>query len=698
MDVINIENKRTDLKTVLSSSSSPREKVLAVAGYFNLLLESGDNSIIESYITEFIESFIFYLGSYSPAGVNPSVTENLLAVCNKLATLDCLNPFKQQINFAVDNVKAELNRLRQSLSGETGHLITDGRFYIPVIEETTGEGGLNLGLLESISVSLKKSKDKGKFVIVPSGKELEQRLIGQVKNSWNIALIESNRYLKRKKFDEVDVIISFDKRYGYYTGDSLGTALTVLFLEEILNYYNSPIVISKNSIAALTGGIDEEGNIKPVSGEIIKQKTGIVFFSDTGLFVLPKDDEQTARNELGHLKSLYPNRNLKIESIESFSDLLNRRNIVDIRKQKTLVRTAKFALRNWAAVFLFAAILLLIYIGRFYDFDTNPAQLVNKGSWLFVENKNGKLLWKRKVEYNLDTEKLTSSLLKTSSQKLVDVNGDGINEVILLREDAQMYNDVIPRQVSCLDSDGNIIWYYIFRDTIETNEMVHSTDYGSSLVDTLTILNKKALMLYSNNVLYPSAIYFLELETGKRFGPTMWNPGHLRTGLIGDFDENGKAELVGLGTSNCFERVALFSIDIDNIGGQFPSKGPYFFVGKEFAKINKYILLPKSDVNKYLGYRFNTFPVNISYIENPKYFTFHTSEDPDKLRLGIHYRFDNKLNFIMLDPDDFFQVARDSLVARGELEPPYTKTREYKEILGNNMLFWNGIKFVTKKE
>lgn len=45
-----------------------------------------------------------------------------------------------------------------------------------------------------------------------------------------------------------------------------------------------------------------------------------------------------------------------------------------------------------------------------------------------------------------------------------------------------------------------------------------------------------------------------------------------------------------------------------------------------------------------------------------------------------------------------FRVFRDSLVHRGKLNPPYTDTKEYKEIIKNSVLYWKNSKWVRREE
>lgn len=45
-----------------------------------------------------------------------------------------------------------------------------------------------------------------------------------------------------------------------------------------------------------------------------------------------------------------------------------------------------------------------------------------------------------------------------------------------------------------------------------------------------------------------------------------------------------------------------------------------------------------------------------------------------------------------------FRVFRDSLVAQGKLNPPFTDTKEYKEIIKNSVLYWKNGKWVKREE
>ena len=79
--------------------------------------------------------------------------------------------------------------------------------------------------------------------------------------------------------------------------------------------------------------------------------------------------------KLKELQAEYPKRNLKIIGLTDLHDLFDRRQVVDIRKQKLIVRSGKFVKNNWisaVATVLLAMVFAYLYV---MDFDDNPAFL-----------------------------------------------------------------------------------------------------------------------------------------------------------------------------------------------------------------------------------------------------------------------------------------------------------------------------------
>ena len=86
---------------------------------------------------------------------------------------------------------------------------------------------------------------------------------------------------------------------------------------------------------------------------------------------------------------------------------------------------------------------------------------------------------------------------------------------------------------------------------------------------------------------------------------TFWHAGNIVSPLIGDFNKDGEEEIVATAVNNGLERTVAFSINLNNLEGQGPSTRQYTFKNIKDAKLNKYILLPKSELTKIYSKRYN---------------------------------------------------------------------------------------------
>ncbi len=79
-------------------------------------------------------------------------------------------------------------------------------------------------------------------------------------------------------------------------------------------------------------------------------------------------------------------------------------------------------------------------------------------------------------------------------------------------------------------------------------------------------------------------------------------------------------------------------------------------------------------------------------------FQFGASIPPHLNEIQLGYEIDYNLKDIDVNFSSSFRVQRDTLVSHGLLKPPYTDTREYREIIKNNILYWKNGKWLKKTE
>ncbi|MFO7524976.1 MAG: hypothetical protein R6W68_05945 [Ignavibacteriaceae bacterium] len=672
-----LELKYSKLQESLSETSSNRVKQLNIIEFVDYILTKQNSGLAEAYLTELIPVYISLIKSIKIRGLNPEILKILLNQINQVNEFEFANPFRTELNEALTIVRNKFDLMTSWING-TGSYDHKNLIYFPVIERYSA--GNPVGFLETVAVNITEGEDK--FIIEPIESENDFQLQDQLHLCWNNALNYCRKYLKKIKPSHT-VELKFENRLGLYVGDSLGIALTLAFIEAILKHYNASVIIKTNGIAAMSGGIDRNNNIIAIGKTNIETKVDTVFYSDAKFFCIPKADEIFATEKLNLLNEKFPDRFLRIIGLTDFEDLLSRRNVIEIKKFNRLERLSRYILSKWESI-LFATLLTAFLLFMFaIDFDDNPAMFEQNGKLLSVQNKNGKELWTVMMNFNANTGTEDRS---ASSRKVVDINNDGINEVLISEEELSV-KKFDQGRVVCFDKDKNMIWEYHFRDTISTFRK-WTDNYQIGIVDTATINGVSVLFLKARNIPhFANAIFKIDLKTGKRFDSTstLWNAGAITNVMLGDFNEDGRKEMIVTGNHNGFERALLFSVDIDKMKGQTPAPDRYVFQNIPLAELNRFILLPHSDYGKYF-HRTNVVQVNgLYYTPTSKEFVVITNEGIEK-PISFNYGFDNHLNYLWVDCGDNAQIMRDSLVTKGILSPPLTNTDEYFEILKNETI------------
>jgi hypothetical protein len=365
-------------------------KVFLYKEYFDTILSYENRLIKESYLIEFIPGYIDSLSRFSLAGLEPSAAASIPEQLKKLYSADTASEYINSVETQVNRIEKELANLNRTLQGEKVPVGSMHKALFPLVIKDSPTG--LYGIIESVTVRITKAPSESKFIIIPSETEIEKAISDQCIRSWQSALSLAEEYV-RHPFPHHEVIISFDRKEGFYQGESLGIALTISFLEQILNFYNPVYVIRIKEKCAFTGGIDKEGRILCTGREALVRKTASVFFSDVETFVLPKSEEVFAETEIKRLQNDFPGRKVKLAGVTELMDVINRRDIIDIRKQNPVVRSGKFIRRYWvsaAAAVLMAAILSLFLL---LDLDDNPSIVYYDSNRISVRNKNNKNLF-----------------------------------------------------------------------------------------------------------------------------------------------------------------------------------------------------------------------------------------------------------------------------------------------------------------
>jgi len=693
-NLLELESLRGELISQAFDHPSDHLRISLFYNYFNKVLSTSNQNLIESYLLEFIEDYIYTIRKYEPWGVEPAFTEKLIKQLKRLKEISLTDSNLTVLNSEVDRIDEQFRHLQDILAGKSYDQLNEHKTFFPLIDKESPDGFF--GVIDSLIVRISKSVDSDKFIIIPSEKEIEKRISEQCKNSWLLALGILKKYVK-KPFKYHEVIISFDKKIGFYEGYSLGIALTLSFLEELLKFYNPQYIIKIREQSAFTGGVSEEGYVLDTGEDIIKQKVTAVFYSDIHSFVIPKLEETYAYFALTQLKKKYPARNLKLIPVEDINDVLNRRDLVEIKKINPVVRTGKFIKRNWlsaAATIILAVLFAYLFV---LDLDENPFTIEADGTRVLVKNQQGKLLWQKNV--GIPKSDLFSLAQLKRYVRIVDINEDGKNELIVCRiNDDSIDTDDEFASVYCYDFMGNKMWSYSFVDTAHSKREVLPTAYSITMIDTITVAGSKSLILISGNAqTFSSALFRIDLKTGERLTGTLWCSGFIVEGLLKDVNNDGRKDFIGAGLDNGFEDVIFMAVEIDTLTKVRPTTEEYLIRGYPIAEMLSYMRFPKTDYDIYRKMRMPAIHYN-TFLDNPaqKYFQFIVSTDYSQEVSALWYQVDYNLKDVNVIVDNNFRVIRDSLVAKGILHLPYSDTPEYVEKIKSKILYYKDGEWVTK--
>ena len=700
-DPFELETLRKELIEKSNNTSSNNLKVFLYYNYFEKILSTNNPNFIEAFLTEFIDDYVHSITKFEVFGTNPNLTEKIITQLKNLSLLSITTEKLTSLNSEIVRIESHLDKLNSILNGKDFEDGLEHKAFFPLIDSENPAEELwkgFYGIIDSVTIRINKSTNDNKIIIVPSEKEIEDRISRQCKDSWIVAFELAKKYIK-KLYQYHELIISFDKRIGFYEGNSLGIALTLSFLEQLLKFYNPTYIINIKELSAFTGGVDSEGKILIIGEDIIKQKVATIFFSEINSFVIPKYEETYAYFALTQLQKDYPNRKLKLISVEEINDVINRRDLIDIKKQKLVVRTGKFVKKNWisAAATVFLAILFAFLF--LMDFDDNPALLESDGTTLFVKNKNGKLLWTKAV--NIPKYELITNLNQSKTVKTIDINSDGKNEVIISSTFDEEENTIGSiTKLYCYDKSKKLVWTHTFSDSAEAKREVLKPFYSIYILDTLTIDNRKSLFLISkNSQTFSSAIYRIDLETGKRLPGSLWTSGHISDALLKDINNDGKIDILTVGLDNGFEEQVVFGYTPETVTKVRLSTDDYTIQNFPVENPIIYLRIMKSDYTIYHNFRFTgVVQGSLSDYPNEKKYRFILllHKDPDKGQMWV--KLDYNLKDIDIIIDSEFRILRDSLVAQGKLNPPYTDTEAYKEIIKSNILYWKDGKWVKRND
>jgi hypothetical protein len=169
---------------------------------------------------------------------------------------------------------------------------------------------------------------------------------------------------------------------------------------------------------------------------------------------------------------------------------------------------------------------------------------------------------------------------------------------------------------------------------------------------------------------------------------------------VKDINNDGKKDIVAIGYDNGYEDGVCFGYNIDTLTQVRLTTNEYLIKNFPVADLIIYLRIPKTDFDNYYKNRTPAlFGNSLRYDSRTNnYGLGSSSDDIDSRHANIEYILDD--NFIVDDAVVMsnFRIRRDTLVTHGELNPPFTDTEAYKEIIKSNILYYRNGKWVKREE
>jgi len=696
--LIEIEDQAFHLRTFLEQNSSRGLNLYQINRFLGTLFSFANPLVVEANFSEFFPVYLRLLKSFDPTGQRIKTSRLILKYAIKLYK----NPgemFKRKsLGSTIKKLKQKISIMESSLEGKT-HTDVDKSLPLFPVVESTKEDAVNFIYLDSLTVKLSPSKTSLQFKIHPTFKEEDEKLTEQVRVSFEYAFNFVNTGRKNlPRFFDVQVF--FNSNLGIYSGESFGVLLTLLFIIELRRQITPNLIYSIAPGLALTGSINEKGEILRTGNRNILKKTEGIFYSGVSNFIIPKNDEIAANYVLEKLLTKHPKRQLKVTSVESVDDILNRRNILLISKKPYTNRIKDFSIKNKYAFIVFIPVLLITFFLLQYQLNTNPVAYQLKGKEVQIKNKFGNVLWIWNTE--IRQQDFSFQWQRDLWIKILDVDGDSRNEILLVESLKDGVGSEKVGSVSCYKSENEILWSFTFRDTVSSpKEKNIPAFYGIQLIDTVTIEGERLLFLRAGSMpTFPHAVFAVNLQTGVRKPGTLWHAGAYSLMSIIDLQNDGKFDFVAIARDNGNLINRIFALPITFTDQMIETRPDYMLHNLPKAKLLFDIKPPSNDYTVSKGI-LNGDILAPSEREkdiygNSLHFLARYSHD----ELAVAYRVILNLKTFEMDYfiENGFRCLRDSLVKAGKLSLPYTDTKEYTDNLKNGVRYKKNGKWVTYQE
>jgi len=578
---------------------------------------------------------------------------------------------------------------------------------VPVIERSlvgatgdAGEGGLRRLTMKILGTSREGRDEIDTDVRVIGAPQAAANVIQVPIMAARRLLLESHLKGAQKFFTGK---IAFEAAPVLHEGNSANLAIAALFYCAVLRHTDQRLQYRLAVHVAMTGDLNEKGEILPVDQVTLGVKVKAAFFSWVECLVVPRSQLGEAETTIQELRKRYPHRHLTIIGAGHLQEIFYDRRLTMRQRAGIAKHLARKAWRQKFTVGGLAVIaLLLLIIGKllYGPIDMNPVAAEFVEESLLVKNKYGDIL--DEIYIGVPTViSVTATRLHPGPQIVAfyDLDGDGCNEIIWGQGaiDQNKHSSFVYCKSLRKDS---LFWSVPLRRTLDfpRNPDVTS-DYFfpyNILAGDLDADGEPEVYVNALHNFFPAMVLKLEAKTGQELGHYI-HLGHLNAMRGFDLNQDGITEILLGGTNNAYNQACLVVLDPRFLQGHSPTTGDYVLDGYTIGLERTYLLIPSTIVGEALqgiqkrnlaqsiqiqGSTFFVDLLDVTPISDEKKSCFEV----DQANLLAYFDFDLSIkNFGTADNYDLMarQLFRDRKISR---LPDYAYFESFKK----EIRYWDG--------
>jgi len=504
---------------------------------------------------------------------------------------------KEAVATRMQAPQPQLERLDQEWIRQTRGA-SDDMVWIPLVEKCEGIGGSELvsATIQPLRVQVERRRDDARqdLIFFNNHPIADNDLIYyQALDAVNVAR-RRLRSGRRPQSQHFRVMFGFPHSEYFYTGESFGLGMSLAVLaqmEKVTIQRAKHRIISQ---AVITGGLDLNGQVRPIADQSLPEKIAAFHHSPFASFVHPHANEAIAEQSF----SRYPGHAGLYErvAVETFSDLVKQRGVVE-HKTISMGEWSRAHLRKSHILQYF---LVLLFLGLTawglwtLNQDVNPVQIEMDKNMMMSFNRHDDLLWSQEV---IPVEAMRASDLnrqkKMAIHLIADLNGDGVNEIVY---SVPTVSPEYAGHITCMDHSGQILWDSDVGGEASFGGTLYERPFsiGELLIHNEDSSSPSLVAMFNHHPWFPAKLVHVS-ATGEILG-VYHHGGSLSDIELLDVNDDGVKDLIFCGTNNESRDAIMGALDLADISGHSPQQADqYLHSGSAEASHLFYLRFPKGD-------------------------------------------------------------------------------------------------------